>query len=77
MYTYLVIEHERKKEMEVTINKEDFIDSEEVANLLGIALSTLQVKVRAKEIPLPIKLKTYTFWKRSEIEDYIAKNKEK
>lgn len=64
-----------KKEMEVTINKEDFIDSEEVANLMGIALSTLQVKVRAKEMPLPIKLKTRTFWKRSEIEEYIAKNK--
>jgi len=61
--------------MKVTINEKKFIDSEEVANLLGIALSTLKVKVRAKEMPLPIKLKTRTFWKCSEIEEYIAKQK--
>lgn len=61
--------------MNITINKEDFIDSEEVAKLLGIALSTLQVKVRAKEIPLPIKLKTYTFWRKSDIEDYLRLQK--
>ncbi len=65
------------KIMDIIINKEEFIDSEEVAQKLGIALSTLKVKVRAREIPLPVKLKTYTFWKRAEIDEFIAKNKKK
>ena len=59
--------------MDIIIDKEEFIDSEEVAKMLDIALSTLKVKVRAKEIPLPIKLKTYTFWHKTEIEEYLAK----
>lgn len=61
--------------MNVVIDNEEFIDSEEVASRLKIALSTLKVKVRANEVPLPIKLKTYTFWRLSEIEEYLEKNK--
>ena len=61
--------------MDIIIDKEEFIDSEEVAKMLDIALSTLKVKVRAKEIPLPIKLKTYTFWRKSDIESYIKTSK--
>lgn len=65
--------------MKITIDNEGFIDAEEVARRLNIAVSTLQVKQRAKEIPLPIKLKTYTFWRESEIEEYLksAKKDEK
>ena len=63
--------------MDIIIDKEEFIDSEEVAKMLDIALSTLKVKVRAKEIPLPIKLKTYTFWRKTEIEAYIKNKQDK
>ena len=48
-------------------------DSEDVAKQLKIALSTLKVKVRAKEVPLPIKLKTRVLWKKTDIEDYLEK----
>ena len=61
--------------MNIIIDNEKFIDSEEVADRLDIALSTLKVKVRAKEIPLPIKLKTYTFWRESDIETYLEDHK--
>jgi predicted DNA-binding transcriptional regulator AlpA len=57
--------------VEVYIEGAAYIDSEEVAKKLGIAAITLQVKTRAKEIPLPIKLKTRILWKKSEIEAYL------
>jgi predicted DNA-binding transcriptional regulator AlpA len=62
--------------VEVYIEGASYIDSEEVAKMLGIAAITLQVKTRAKEIPLPIKLKTRILWKKSDIEAYLKKKKE-
>ena len=61
--------------MNIIIHNEKYIDSEEVANRIGIATSTLKVMIRAKEVPLPIKLKTMTFWKESDIEAYLESSK--
>lgn len=63
--------------MKIILEDEEFIDSEEVARQLKIALPTLKVRVRAKEVPLPIKLKTRVFWKKSEIDEYLRNKNEK
>jgi predicted DNA-binding transcriptional regulator AlpA len=53
------------------IEAAEYLSLEEVAQELGIAGSTLKVKIRAKEVPLPIKLKARVLWKKSEIEEYL------
>ena len=62
--------------MKIVIDGNNYIDLPEVARKLGIAESTLKVQVRAKEVPAPTKLKTYTFWKEKEIEAYLEAKKE-
>jgi predicted DNA-binding transcriptional regulator AlpA len=63
--------------MEISIEGAEYIDSQEVARKLGIAEVTLKVKTRAKEVPLPIKLRTMKFWKKSDIESYINEESKK
>jgi predicted DNA-binding transcriptional regulator AlpA len=62
--------------MKFSIGAIDYIDYEEVAKKIGIAQSTLKVMVRAKEVPLPIKLKSRVFWKESEIDEYLERTRE-
>jgi predicted DNA-binding transcriptional regulator AlpA len=62
--------------MKFSINGIDYIDSEEVAKRMEISSTTLKVRTRAKEIPLPIKLKSRVFWKESEIDEYLEKTRE-
>jgi predicted DNA-binding transcriptional regulator AlpA len=59
--------------MNIIIDNKKYIDSEEVARKIGIAKSTLKVMVRAKEVPMPMKLKTLTFWEESEVDAYLEK----
>jgi predicted DNA-binding transcriptional regulator AlpA len=63
------------KKMEIYIEGDTYLDSEEVAKKLGIAEITLQVRTRAKEIPLPIKLKSRIWWKKSQIDEYLEKTR--
>jgi predicted DNA-binding transcriptional regulator AlpA len=60
----------------IIIDNKRYIDSEEVARKIGIARSTLKVMVRAKEVPMPMKLKTLTFWEESEIDEYLERTRE-
>jgi predicted DNA-binding transcriptional regulator AlpA len=62
--------------MEIYIEGATYLDSEEVAKKLGIAEITLQVRTRAKEIPLPIKLKSRIWWKKSDVEAYLEGTRE-
>ena len=59
--------------MSIVIGNEELIDIKEFSKMVGLAVSTLKVKQRAKEIPAPLKLKARTLWKKSEIEEYINK----
>lgn len=60
----------------IIIDGEEYIDLEEAAKLLKVSTTTVRIRTRAKEMPLPQKLKSLTYWKRSEIEEYLAKAKE-
>jgi predicted DNA-binding transcriptional regulator AlpA len=55
----------------IILDNDEYLDAKEVSSILKIAEVTLRVKVRAKEVPLPIKLRTMKFWKKSEIEEYV------
>ncbi len=55
----------------IKIDDKEFLDISETAKLIGISETAVRVRVRAKEAPQPTKLRYVTFWKRSEIEDYI------
>lgn len=55
----------------IIINGEKYIDLKETAKLLNVSTTTVRIKTRAKEMPLPQKLKSLTFWKKSEIETYL------
>lgn len=59
--------------MSIFIENTEYLYAEEVAKKLGIAETTLKVRVRAKEMPLPIDLKSKNIWKLSDIDDYINK----
>ena len=59
----------------IIIDNNEYLDAEEVANIMDIAEITLRVRVRAKEAPKPIKLKTITYWKKSEIDEYLEKTR--
>lgn len=61
--------------MSVLIENTEYLYKEEVAKKLGIAEPTLIVKIRAKEIPLPLKLRSKNLWKKSDIESYLASSK--
>ena len=71
---YLKNKENAEEEELINSEEEGLIDSKEVAKLLEITLPTLQVRIRAKEIPLPIKLKNKNFWKKSDIEEYLKNN---
>ena len=61
----------------IIINNEEYIDLDETAKLLNVASTTIRVRTRAKEMPKPIKLKTLTYWKRSEIDTYLEQTRSK
>lgn len=61
----------------ITINGDDYLDLEEAADLLKVSTTTVRIRTRAKEMPLPTKLKSLTYWKKSEIEEYIELSKKK
>lgn len=62
--------------MSIVIEKNEYLYKDEVAKELKIAEPTLTVKIRAKEVPLPIKLKSKNIWKKSDIEKYLKDTKE-
>lgn len=59
----------------IIIDGEEFIDLDETAELLDVSTTTVRMRARAKEMPLPQKLKSLTYWKKSEIEEYLTKAK--
>lgn len=61
--------------MEIIYENESYISLEEVLEKLNIKEYKLYEKINKKEISAPFKPESRAFWKRSEIEDYIAKNK--
>ena len=54
---------------------EEYLYENEIMKLLKMSQSTVRLKVRAKEMPLPTRLKSKNLWKRSEIEEYLEKAK--
>ena len=54
---------------------EEYLYETEVMDLLKMSQSTVRLKVRAKEMPLPTRLKSKNLWKRSDIESYIKTSK--
>ena len=61
--------------MSILLDEAEYLYKEEVAKVLKISESTLKLKIRAKEVPLPIRLKSKNIWKKSEIEEYIERAK--
>jgi predicted DNA-binding transcriptional regulator AlpA len=60
--------------MEIVIDGEGYISTDEVLKILGIKEYKLQEKIRNKEISPPLKPSPRAFWKRSEIEEYKEKS---
>ena len=63
--------------MEIIYKNESYISLDEVLEKLKIKEYKLYEKISNKEIPVPFKPESRAFWKRSEIEEYLKKNKEK
>ena len=61
--------------MEIIYENESYISLEEVLEKLNIKEYKLYEKINKTEISAPFTPESRAFWKRSEIEDYIAKNK--
>lgn len=59
--------------MSIKINGEEYIYKKEFAEALGISMSTLVIKIRSKEVPLPIKLESTNIWKKSDIDSYLER----
>ena len=70
--------------MQYTIDNEEYIELSDVQDMVGIKQTLIYKKVRYGQFPKPLEKKVdITFkrkrklWKRSEIEDYIAKSKQR
>lgn len=68
--------------MKFTENNEEYLDLKEVVKMTGLSQAYLYIKMKYEDFPKPEKkqvkltfLRKRALWKRSEIEDYIAKQK--
>jgi predicted DNA-binding transcriptional regulator AlpA len=59
----------------IIIDGIEYLDLKEASSAIGVAEITLRTRVRAKEAPKPIKLKAVTYWKKSEIDEYLEKTR--
>ena len=62
-------------EIKTTIDGAEVVDITEVSQITGYNLNKLYELLRYNLFPEPVRVKNKNFWKRSEIEEYIAKNK--
>lgn len=62
-------------EIKTTIDGAEVIDIAEVSQITGYNLNKLYELLRYKLFPEPIKIKNKNLWKKSEIEEYLAKAK--
>jgi hypothetical protein len=56
--------------VEIIINGEKYISTEDVLKILEIKEYKLQEKIKNKEISPPLRPAPRAFWRRDEIEDY-------
>ena len=61
--------------MKLIVDNEEYLILEEVEKLVGLKEASIAMRVRFSDFPKPVKLEIRQAWKRSEIEDYIAKQK--
>ena len=61
--------------MKLIVDNEEYLVLEEVEKLVGLKETSIAMRVRFSDFPKPVKLEIRQAWKRSEIEDYIAKQK--
>ena len=59
----------------IILDGEEYIDLDEAAKLLNVSTTTVRIRNRDKEMPSPHKLKSLTYWKKSDIEAYIKASK--
>ena len=67
---------EESMQIKTTIDGAEVIDITE-AQITGYNLNKVYELLRYNLFPEPIRLKNKNFWKHSEIEDYIAKQKKR
>ena len=60
----------------IIMDGKEYLDLNETAKKLKVSTTTVRIRTRAKEMPLPQKLKSLTFWLKSDIDEYL-KNQEK
>ncbi len=63
--------------MEIIYKNESYISLDEVLEKLKIKEYKLYEKISNKEIPVPFKPESRAFWKKSDIEAYLAKSEKK
>lgn len=61
--------------MSININGEEYLSIQEVLDLVKMSQASVYEKMRYDRFPKAFKPESRAFWKRSEIEDYIAKQK--
>ena len=61
--------------MKLIVDNEEYLVLEEVEKLVGLKETSIAMRVRFSDFPKPVKLEIRQAWKRSEIEDYITKQK--
>jgi predicted DNA-binding transcriptional regulator AlpA len=62
-------------EIKTTIDGTEVIDIAKVSQITGYNLNKLYELLRYNLFPEPLRVKNKNFWKRSEIENYIAKQR--
>lgn len=61
--------------MSININGDEYFSLEEVLERVKMSQASLYEKMRYDRFPKPFKPETRSFWKKSEIEAYIASTK--
>ena len=62
-------------EIKTTIDGVEFVDINQVSQITGYNLNKVYELLRYNLFPKAVRVKNKNLWKRSEIEDYIAKQK--
>jgi predicted DNA-binding transcriptional regulator AlpA len=68
--------------MNIVVGGEEYVELEDVLKITGINQTALYIKVKYNEFPKPERIVVPTprkrsLWKRSEIDEYLEKTREK
>jgi predicted DNA-binding transcriptional regulator AlpA len=59
----------------IIINGTEYLLLPDVSKMVGLKQSTLHEKMRYDRFPKPLKIDIRSVWKKSEIEEYMEKNR--